>query len=1425
MIKKLILLWLFLATAVFSRAQDGLFINDSTGGFRVLHNAFLYIDGDFQILKAFPNPINKLINGQVYITGNLVSTDSVYFERQDSLPHTKPSQIHFVGNTDSRILGTVASKLSQVIVNKSAGNVLAETSFELHDTLRFLSGNIIIEPNILVELVYHTGTNSVNSNPWLLGESAQHRFLGEGMLHTSFPIAAGHDLSVANTGFYFHGHQSDTLNLYRGHKKMLYAGNGSIDRYFDIAFINGLSSTIYHDTIDIEYLGDVDYTAMGVDVNRLGVFVSSQFQDMDFRRIQAEEFPLQNRFSLANGTNFSVPQVNISPSFYRLTLADTLCTQLPVSNLPNNLLHICSGDSVLVEAVGSGYPYPIYCFWEDGIQASNRYFQATNTPQEIQLQLIDSRGCSIYDTLFIDSTAPSPIPNFTWDDACLGDSVYLYNGSSVSPGSFTSSWSFGNNTFQTTSDSIVPVFYASPGSYVVNLHLESNYGCVSETTHQVDVFNNPTASFTITENCFYDVFQVDGSTSTGITIPNNFAITSYNWFLDNSLLVNNTSAFNLASPVVGTHVLELVVSAGGGCTDTLQQVFSVFTPDTAAFTLSNACVGQVIPLLNTSILHNSGASFQWIFSDGTSSTDMNPLKSFSAPGIYGVQLILNTDANCSDTISSSVTIYDLPQSTFSAGNTCVLSANAPLPDIIDLSFSYNWDFGDGTTSSQITPQHPYAVAGTYTISLDISNANGCSSHQEVPVTVHALPVASFNNTSVCLGNSTPFYSNASGSGLSYIWSFGDLNQSIAMNPTHAYGSSGSYLVEQVVTDLNGCSDTSMQNVVVHALPNINFGNIATCGNQYVLDALNIGSSYLWSPGNQTTQSIQVNQSGTYSVTVTNQNGCSAGASTNVTLNSNVSPELGADTSICGAILLNANYPGSSYLWQDGSTSQTFEASSQGTYWVEVTDMNGCLGSDTIVVLNILTPAVPDLGSDQIVCLTNQLITLDPGMFTTYLWNNGLQTNNIQVNTSGYYFVHVTSPNGCSGADTVFIQFNNAPATTLANNMSGCDQLTLTAALNPTDNYLWNDGNTAQIRSVSASGTYSVIVTNPQNGCMVYDTTVVVINTTPSVNLGADVTVCSNTPLELSTPQIQGASYSWISSSSAIVSTSNSFTPTSSDTYIVTVSQQGCSASDAISVTLLPAPYIPPHHPVYYICGTTPVVLKGSLFGQNIWTSDFGFSSGQQDIEMFETGSYYLESNVAGCQVRDTFKLETSPSQIQAMYIVDNDTTKNNALKFIDLSEPTPLSYLWNFGDGTFDTIPYPIHEYSFVDTFYTTLTVSNGICISTYQKMVNQKDFVSIEPTPTPGASLEINQMNIYPNPSSGLLHVEIGLNNTANLTIVLSNTLGQRLQHDFFEEKSTFLMDYDLTNFAPGLYYIQITAESLKGKIAKMTKILKTND
>ncbi|PXX90544.1 hypothetical protein DF185_23350, partial [Marinifilum breve] len=130
-------------------------------------------------------------------------------------------------------------------------------------------------------------------------------------------------------------------------------------------------------------------------------------------------------------------------------------------------------------------------------------------------------------------------------------------------------------------------------------------------------------------------------------------------------------------------------------------------------------------------------------------------------------------------------------------------------------------------------------------------------------------------------------------------------------------------------------------------------------------------------------------SGNYSVVVTDANGCSATDDVNVTVHPNPTVDLGADQETCAGntITLDAGNSGSTYLWSNGSTTQTITVSTSGNYSVVVTDANGCSATDDVNVTVHPNPVV-DLGTDQETC-AGGTITLDAGNAgSTYLWSNG-----------------------------------------------------------------------------------------------------------------------------------------------------------------------------------------------------------------------------------------------------------------------------------------------------------------------------------------------------------------------------------------------------------------------------------------------------
>ncbi|HNS43088.1 MAG TPA: choice-of-anchor Q domain-containing protein, partial [Taishania sp.] len=354
------------------------------------------------------------------------------------------------------------------------------------------------------------------------------------------------------------------------------------------------------------------------------------------------------------------------------------------------------------------------------------------------------------------------------------------------------------------------------------------------------------------------------------------------------------------------------------------------------------------------------------------------------------------------------------------------------------------------------------------------------------------------DTAICSGTSLAV--DAQNASSTYLWNDNSTNQTLAIT------SAGTYSV--IVTDANGCVGKDTIVVTENALPVVNLGaDDSYChGTTYAstLDAQNAGSSYLWND-NSTNQMLSITAAGTYSVIVTDANGCVGKDTIVVTENALPVVNLGADDSYCHgttyANTLNAQNAGSAYLWNDNSTNQTLTITTTGTYSVIVTDANGCVGKDTIVVTENALPVV-SLGADDSYChgttYANTLNAQNAG--STYLWNDNSTNQMLTVTTAGAYSVIVTDANGCVGKDTIVVTENALPVVSLGADDSYCHGTTYASTLdaqNAGSSYLWNDNSTNQTLTVTTTGTYSVIVTDA-NGCVGKDTMVVTENALPTV---------------------------------------------------------------------------------------------------------------------------------------------------------------------------------------------------------------------------------------------------------------------------------------------------------------------------------------
>ncbi|HLG36432.1 MAG TPA: M64 family metallopeptidase, partial [Bacteroidia bacterium] len=305
--------------------------------------------------------------------------------------------------------------------------------------------------------------------------------------------------------------------------------------------------------------------------------------------------------------------------------------------------------------------------------------------------------------------------------------------------------------------------------------------------------------------------------------------------------------------------------------------------------------------------------------------------------------------------------------------------------------------------------------GTYTVT--VTDAIGCTATASVTInqssSLSAVVTASGPLT-FCQGDAVTLTSSAANS---YYWNNAATTQSITVT------SSGNYFV--TITDVNGCSATSSVTTVTVNSPVavITANGAATfCQGGSVTLTSSPASSYNWNTG-ATTQSITVNSSGNYYVTVTDAYGCSANSSA-TTVTVNPLPPVptitsGGATTFCqGNSVTLTSSAASSYYWSNGATTQNITVTSSGNYSVTISNAYGCLASSsaTAITVNPLPTATITPDGATTFC-QGGFVTLTSSAASSYNWSTGATTQSITVTSSGNYYVTVTDAYGCSATSS------------------------------------------------------------------------------------------------------------------------------------------------------------------------------------------------------------------------------------------------------------------------------------------------------------------------------------------------------------------------------------------------------------------------
>ncbi len=951
----------------------------------------------------------------------------------------------------------------------------------------------------------------------------------------------------------------------------------------------------------------------------------------------------------------------------------------------------CEGGSVILTASSSAAS-PTY-IWSDGTQSTTLN---VITSGSYTVQVKDANLCtSAASSATIVTVNPLPVaPTITAGSSttfCAGGSVTLTANSSVPSPTYI--WSDGT---QATKLDVI-----TPGSYTVKVK-DANLCTSPESNAEVVKVNALPNKPTITASGS-TTFCAGGTVT--LTANSSVATPTYVWS-------NNTQATKI--DVINSGSYTVKVRDANLCTSLASdaQIVTVnalpIAPTIAASGPTTFCAGGSVTLTAAS----SVASPTYIWNDGTQSATFNATKS----GNYTVQV---KDANSCTSLASNaavVKVNALPtaptiaasgSTTFCEGGSVTLTASSSVA-----SPTYIWSGGTQGATLNVTK------AGSYTV--QVKDANLCTSIASAAqvVNVNALPTAptitASGLTTFCAGGSVTLTANSSVVSPTYVWSDG--TQGATFNVTKT----GNYTVK--VKDANQCTSlaSAAQTVTVNALPakptiTANTATTFCAGDSVKLIANSsvASPSYLWSDG-ASTPTLNVTKAGSYTVKVKDGNQCTSLASSAQVVTVNALPAKptiapGGPTTFCSgkSVVLTASsgVTSPSYIWSNGNTNTAITATASGNYSVKVKDANLCISpsSDTIQVTVNAVPLKPTISAagpttfcagDSVV-LKAASTTASPA----YVWSNGKTGATITINTAGKYSVQVKDLGGCLSipSDTQSVTVNALPARPTishqgSDTLCAGDSVILIAAssvISPV--YTWSNGVTGSSIKVSASGNYTVRVTDG-NHCMsmASDTQRIKVNalpTAPAIAASGPTTACSGGSVILTASSgVASPVYVWSNGN-----TGATLTVTQSGNYTVKVKDANqclSPASVATSVAIsapLAKPTIQPGGPTTFCTGDSVVLTASSTAASPAYMWSNG-STGKT-ITVLAGGNYAVQlKDSNGCVSPASDSVRIAVNSIPATPKI----TPATVLSFcqgdsVILKASAAITYLWNNQAGA-DTL-------------------------------------------------------------------------------------------------------------------------------------------
>jgi gliding motility-associated-like protein len=831
------------------------------------------------------------------------------------------------------------------------------------------------------------------------------------------------------------------------------------------------------------------------------------------------------------------------------TLTDSVTIQInPISaSLSPIVGNRCALDTTLLPLTVNGgfvdsnqnYLY----FWSDGWRDSiHRVTPFVSTTYFITVE--DTAGCQDTSTVSITTdTLPTVNLGSGARPICEDDSIVFR---APTDPSYSYSWFPGGSTADT---------FVVDSTITVILSVTNGTPCIGKDTVFVTWVPRPVVNLGPDSSlCFGDVMTLDAGA--GGTV--------YSW----SPLVDTTQTVVVDS----ASTYSVTVTDGNFCS----------TSDTVVVTVDTLPVvnlGNDTALCNGDTLFLDGGPAQqaYVWSNGVF-TQTNFLTTTTS-----ISLVVVDSNDCQGSDNLNLQVDTLP--TIDLGpDTSICDLDSVVIRAYSGLFSIQWNEDTLLTADSLVID----TANSYWV--DIIDSNGCAGVDTMVLSIDTLPVVDLgNDTSICLGFSLNLTLDTGYA--AYNW----INMASSGN-TLTIDTTGTYYVH--VVDSNECQTSDTINLTVDTLPQIDIGNDTNIciGDVITFDAGLGYQSYLWNVG-PATRLLTTDSAFTYMVTVTDFNGCIGGDTLVLGLNQLPVVNLGPDRELCVGVtvseVLDAGPGFVNYAWSAGGaggpgTHRTITATTQDTFRVTITDVNGCMDSDTIVVSAVQLPTV-NLGPDTAYCEGDPFtFVMNTGSgFISHIWRNivlpagsdTVATNGqiLLVDTAGTYVVDIIelfNGRNCPNSDTIQVIEMPLPNIGIAGEETVCENdvftRTLTATAAGNYNYQWNVGGNTNSITATSPGFYTVTVTDT-TGCDAEETYTIHEDPLPIIDFSLDTLLCEGKLLKLDAYN-PGYTYEWIEVDDTVANTGTTFNTTDSAVwvsdsgrYLVNITNGICLGSNFVDV--------------------------------------------------------------------------------------------------------------------------------------------------------------------------------------------------------------------------------------------------------------------